>query len=107
MRIPNDKIFTTNIRNLSKTKARRADFMIGIAYKENIDKAEIEIKNAVLELPYVLREPSPTVWTEQLGDFRVNLRVFVWYPSDSFGEVVPLLPKIIKQYLDKAEIKMR
>jgi small-conductance mechanosensitive channel len=106
MRIPNDKIFTSNIRNLSKTKARRADFLIGIAYKENIEKAEIEIKNTISEMPYVLVEPAPMVWTEQLADSSVNLRIFAWYPTDSFGEVVPILPKMIKQCLDKAGIEI-
>ncbi len=106
MRIPNDKLFTSNIRNLSKTKARRVDFLIGIAYKENIEKAEIEIKNAISKMPYVLVEPVPMVWTEQLADSSVNLRIFAWYPTDSFGEVVPMLPKIIKQCLDKAGIEI-
>lgn len=106
MRIPNDKIFTSNIRNLSRTKARRADLVTGIAYKENIGKVETEIKTAISDMPYVLVEPEPMIWTEQLADFRVNLRVFVWYPTDSFGEVVPILPKIIKQCLDKAGIEI-
>lgn len=105
MRIPNDKIFTSNIRNLSKTKARRTDFVIGIAYKENIGKAESEIKKAISDMPYVLVEPEPMVWTEQLADSSVNLRVFAWYPVDSFGEVVPILPKIVKQCLDKLKLK--
>jgi small-conductance mechanosensitive channel len=106
MRIPNDKIFTSNIRNISHTVARRADFAVGIAYKDNIDKAVSEIKKAVSNLPYVLIEPEPMVWTEQLGDSGVNLRVFVWYPSDSFGEVVPIMPQIIKESLDRAGIEI-
>ena len=106
MRIPNDKIFTTNIRNFSRSAARRADFAVGIAYKENIGKAVLEIKKAISDMPYVLVEPEPAVWTEQLGDSRVNLRVYVWYPIDSFGEVVPTLPKIIKESLDRAGIEI-
>lgn len=106
MRIPNDKIFTTNIRNLSKTPVRRVDFAVGIAYKENIDKAITEIKKALSDLPYVLIEPEPMVWTEQLGDSSVNLRVFAWYPGDAFGEVVPILPKIVKECLDNAGIEI-
>jgi len=106
MRIPNDKIFTTNIRNLSKTPVRRADFAVGVAYKENIDRVISEIKKAISALPYVLVEPEPMVWTEQLGDSSVNLRVFVWYPGDAFGEVVPILPKIIKECLDKVGIEI-
>lgn len=106
MRIPNDKIFTSNIRNLSRTKARRADFVVGIAYKENIEKAEAEIKAAISGMPYVLVEPAPMVWTEQLADSSVNLRIFAWYPVDAFGNVVPILPKIVKQCLDKAGIEI-
>lgn len=106
MRIPNDKIFTSNIRNLSRTLARRADFAVGIAYKENIGKAVAEIKAAISTLPYVLVEPEPMVWTETLADSSINLRVYVWYPTDSFGEVVPILPKIVKESLDSAGVEI-
>ncbi len=106
MRIPNDKIFTTNIRNFSKTTVRRADFAVGIAYKANIDKAITEIKKAVSDLPYVLVEPEPTVWTEQLTDSSVILRIFAWYPVDSFEDVVPILPKIVKECLDRSGIEI-
>lgn len=106
IRIPNDKIFTTNIRNLSKNIARRVDFSVGIAYKENINKAIFEIKKAISEMSYVLVEPEPMVWTEQLADSSVNLRVYAWYPGDSFGSVVPILPKIIKECLDKVGIEI-
>lgn len=106
MRIPNDKIFTANIRNLSKVLARRADFAVGIAYNENIEKTITEIKKALATLPYVLVEPEPMVWTEALADSSINLRVFVWYPSDSFGEVVPILPKIVKECLDRAGVEI-
>ena len=106
MRIPNANIFTTNIRNLSKVVARRADFAVGIAYKEDIAKAISDLKQAIAHLPYVLAEPEPMIWTEQLGDSSVNLRVFVWYPVDSFGEVVPIMPEIIKSCLDKAQIEI-
>ncbi|MDE2589863.1 MAG: mechanosensitive ion channel, partial [Patescibacteria group bacterium] len=50
MRIPNDKIFTTNIRNFSKTTVRRADLSVIIVYRESIDKAIGEIKKAVSDL---------------------------------------------------------
>ncbi len=106
MRIPNDKIFTTNIHNYSRLAARRADFAVGIAYKENIGKAVSEIKKAISEMPYVLVEPEPMVWTEQLGESSVNLRIYVWYPGDSFMEVVPTLPKVVKEALDKAGIEI-
>ena len=43
MRIPNDKIFTSNIRNYSRTAVRRADLAVGIAYNEDIDRAVAEI----------------------------------------------------------------
>lgn len=106
IRIPNDKIFTTNIRNISKNIARRVDFSVGIAYKENINKAIFEIKKTISDIPYVLVEPEPMVWTEQLADSSVNLRVYAWYPGDSFGNVVPILPQVVKECLDKVGIEI-
>lgn len=106
MRVPNEKIFTSEIRNVSGSEVRRLEVTLGIAYKEDIDHAIAVIKKAVSRLPYVLREPKPEVWTEQLADSGVNLKVLTWIPRDEWDNVGPILLKEIKKDIDDAGIEI-
>lgn len=106
MRVPNEKVFTSEIRNISGSEVRRLEVVLGIAYKENIDHAISVIRKAVEKLPYVLREPKPEVWTEHLADSSVNLKVLTWIPRDEWGNVGPILLKEIKKDMDEAGIEI-
>jgi small-conductance mechanosensitive channel len=106
MRVPNQTVFTSEIRNVSGTEVRRIEGVVGIAYKENIDHAISEIKKSVATLPYVLAEPEPAVWVEQLADSGVNLRVLIWFPRDDWDYVGPVLMKKVKEALDGAGIEI-
>lgn len=106
MRVPNEKVFTSEIRNVSGSEVRRLEVSLGIAYKEDIDNAITVIKKAVSRLPYVLREPKPEVWTEQLADSSVILRVLTWIPRDEWDNVGPILLKEIKKEIDDAGIEI-
>ncbi|HEY7367632.1 MAG TPA: mechanosensitive ion channel family protein [Nitrosopumilaceae archaeon] len=106
MRVPNQTVFTSEIRNISGTEVRRIEGVVGIAYKENIDQAISEIKKSVATMPYVLAEPEPTVWIEQIADSSVNLRVLAWLPRDDWDFVGPFLMKKVKESLDGAGIEI-
>ena len=107
IRVPNSTIFTSILRSFSLSPVRRTEFDIGIAYKEDIDKAISVIKQAIQErLPYALREPEPAIWVTALADNSVNLRVLIWHPRDDLGEIFPVGYKIIKQALDKEGIEI-
>jgi small-conductance mechanosensitive channel len=50
MRIPNEKLFTSNIRVLTDSPIRRHEAKIGIAYKEDIDSAVEVLKKTIMSL---------------------------------------------------------
>lgn len=106
MRVPNEKVFTSEIRNVSVSEVRRIDATLRIAYKEDISRAIDVIKNAVRKMPYVLREPEPEVWVEQLADSSVNLKVLTWIPRDEWDNVGPTLLKDVKKEIDDAGIEI-
>ena len=107
IRVPNSTIFTSILRSFSLSPVRRTEFDVGIAYKEDIDKAISVIKNAIKEkLPYSLLEPEPAIWVTALADSSVNLKVLIWHPRDDIGEIFPVGYKIIKQALDKEGIEI-
>ncbi len=107
IRIPNEKFFTSNIRSLSSSTVRRADAMVGIAYKDDINKATSVIKEEIMvTMPFVLRVPEPEFRIEELGDSSVNIQVLIWHPRDDWSQAQPILLRTIKRALDKSGIEI-
>jgi len=107
IRIPNEKFFTSNIRSLTVSTVRRADVMVGISYKDDVETAISVIKNEILlTMPFVLRIPEPEFRVEELGDSSVNIQVLVWHPKDDWSEAQPILLTTVKRALDKSGIEI-
>ena len=107
IRIPNEKFFTSNIRSLTNSTVRRAEAMVGISYKDDIENAISVIKNEIqLSMPFVLRIPEPEFRVEELGDSSVNIQVLVWHPRDDWSQAQPILLTIIKRALDQSGIEI-
>ena len=107
IRVPNEKFFTSNIRSLTASTVRRAETMVGITYKADIEKAISVIKNEIkITMPFVLIIPEPEFRVVQLGDSSVNIEVLVWHPRDDWINVQPILLTVIKRALDKSGIEI-
>jgi len=107
LRIPNEKVFTSNIRTFALSEVRRSDVTVGIAYKEDIKRAIAIMKDAIEKnVTYSLMEPGPTFWVTELGDNSVNIWVRVWHPREDLAEVMPILLVVIKNALDAEGIEI-
>lgn len=106
VRIPNEKVFNSEIRNLTKYPARRVDVLIGIAYKEDISRAIEVIKKTLEEIPLVLAEPEPMVYVDELAESSVNIYVKAWAPSEKWFDVRSTILQKIKEALDREGIEI-
>ncbi|MBW6518610.1 MAG: mechanosensitive ion channel family protein [ANME-2 cluster archaeon] len=101
VRIPNQTVFTTTITNYVANVARRFDYVVGIRYNDDADKAIEIIKNIIEDHPFTLKNPSPVVFVDNLGDNAVNIVVRIWAPStDWYGAKTELL-WIMKKTLEE------
>ncbi|UCE38269.1 MAG: mechanosensitive ion channel family protein [Thermoplasmata archaeon] len=87
VRIPNEKVFTTNISNLVTHVARRLEYTVGIRYKDDADKAVIIIKGIIDKHPITLKNPEPMVFVKELGNSSVDIMVRFWVPSPEWYPV--------------------
>jgi small-conductance mechanosensitive channel len=78
IRIPNEDIFRSQIKNLIQNKVRRVDYTIGISYQDDPEKARNIIIQHLEEHPLVLAEPLPTVFLSELGDSALVIQVRFW-----------------------------
>ena len=78
IRIPNATVFKSNIINYSRNPQRRFLFKIGIGLEGNLDQA-LETGLARIEaLDFVLTDPGPDAWIEDIGDSNVILTFTGW-----------------------------
>ncbi|KYK37004.1 MAG: mechanosensitive ion channel family protein [Theionarchaea archaeon] len=104
VRIPNEKIFTSEITNLVANAARRVEYTIGISYSDDAEKAIRVIKETLEDHPFVLRNPPPNIFVGDLGSSSVDIVVRAWTPSVTWYEVKTELLWKIKVELEKAGI---
>ncbi len=104
VRMPNNTGFNEQIVNYYRTRARRVEFLIGIHYESDIDRAIEAIRSMMEEHPYCLVNPKPEVFVEEYANSSINLRVRCWAPPQVwFATKVELLTGL-KKVLDEAGI---
>ena len=78
IRIPNATVFKSNITNYSRNPQRRFLFQIGIAPESNSDRA-LELALAkIRSLDFVLADPGPDGWIDEIGDSTIKLTLTGW-----------------------------
>jgi small-conductance mechanosensitive channel len=106
VRLPNQKVFTADITNYAANVARRFEYVVGVRYSDDADKAIEIIKNLIKQHPLTLKNPAPMVFVDSLGESSVNIIVRIWAPATEwFGVKTELLWKI-KQALEKEGIEI-
>jgi small conductance mechanosensitive channel len=105
--IPNHALIDSTLENHSKKGGMRVDVPVGIAYKEDIDRARKVLVEAVRGLPDQWRDMAPEVAVVGLGNSSVDLQVRVWIENP--GRLRPTEASIVersKKALDAAGIEI-
>ena len=105
-RIPNEKVFTSNIANYVHNAARRFEYQIGIRYEDDADEAIRIVKEVIWTHPFALKNPAPSVFVDNFGSDSVNLTAYIWAPARNWWDVRTSLLWQIKQRLEENGIEM-
>jgi small-conductance mechanosensitive channel len=102
IRIPNERVFTSNITNYVTHAARRIDYTIGIDYADDAGKGVFVINSLLAGNPFVLKNPKPQVFVKDLSPDAVNISILFWTPSSEYGNVRNEMLWRIKVALEEA-----
>lgn len=106
VRMPNQMVFNTSITNYVGNAARRFEYVVGIRYSDDADRAITIIKNVIEEHPFALKNPEPSVFVDNLGDNSVNIIVRIWGPSTEWYDIKTKLLWVIKKTLEENGIEI-
>lgn len=101
VQIPNSKITTNKIYNLSAGENRRVDIYYSISYEDNITKAKSIIYDVISKNPMIQQEPEPKVYVSNHLDSGIELRVNVWTKAEKYYDVLYAMNEDVKNAFDE------
>ncbi|MEM9811021.1 MAG: mechanosensitive ion channel family protein [Pseudomonadota bacterium] len=104
--IPNGDIYDGAITNYSAYATRRVDFVMGISYEDDINKAMAAFQSEIDAHEKTHDTPAPQIVVSNLGDSSVDITIRVWCNTADYWAVNFDLTKAFKERLDKEGINI-
>ncbi|TYC52631.1 mechanosensitive ion channel [Rhodobacterales bacterium] len=104
IRIPNSIVFKSTIINYTINPQRRFCFNVGVDADSDLANALQVGLDTIRVLPFVLNEPSPDAWIDNLGDSNVVLSFVGWIDQDEtdFLRARSESMRLVKQALESS-----
>ena len=102
--VPNGKIFDDVITNFAGYDTRRVDFVFGVSYGDDLDKAMTVIESEVKKETRAKSDPEPVIAVDNLGESSVDIICRVWVDRSDYFPVKWALTKSVKEALDAAGV---
>lgn len=104
--VPNSSITGDAITNFSAETTRRVDFVFGIGYDDDIDKARQTLKALISEDKRIHKDPAEVIVISELGDSSVNFTVRVWVNAADYWGVYFDMHENVKKRFDSEGISI-
>jgi len=106
VRIPNETLIKTQVTNYSRFPIRRVDLMIGVAYKEDVERVKQLLLDIARDHPLALNEPEPLCFCWNFNTSSVDLLFVVWGAKDDYLTLKDGLMIEIKKRFDEQGIEI-
>ncbi|MGY6553096.1 MAG: mechanosensitive ion channel family protein [Wenzhouxiangella sp.] len=106
VRIPNETLIKSEVTTLNRYPIRRFDLMLGVAYKEDLNRVR-EVLMQVAEANILcLDEPAPLFIFNGFGESSLDIQFSVWARRENFLKLRNTISAEIKQAFDAAGIEI-
>jgi len=106
VRIPNETMIKTEVKNITKFPIRRVDIEVGVSYKSNVDQVIRVLHDIAESNPYSLNDPNPIVIFKSFGDSSLNFMIAAWCVKEQFLDLKNSLMRDIKSKFDECSIEI-
>jgi small-conductance mechanosensitive channel len=106
VRIPNETMLKSEVTTLTRFPIRRLDLLLGVAYKENIEKVK-EVLFAVAEAnPLSLEDPNPLFIFKGFGASALDIQFSLWTKRENYLILMNSIQYEIKLAFDANQIEI-
>ena len=104
--LPNGALSNGDLVNINQEPTRRVDFVFGIGYGDDIDKAKSILTTIAEQDSRVLKDPEPTIVVSELADSAVNFTVRLWVNTPDYWGVYFDTHEAVKKSFDNQGISI-
>jgi len=106
IRLPNEMLIKSEVRNITRFPIRRLDIKIGVAYKENVGNVRQVLLDIADKNTFCLDEPEPAVRFVNFGDSALEFLFAVWCVREDYIKLQTKLMQEIKERFDTEGIEI-
>jgi small-conductance mechanosensitive channel len=99
VRIPNEKILTSEVTNITRFPIRRMDIMVQVSYHEDLDRVRAVLADVARGNRYCLDEPAPVILCTEFKDSGVEFLFGLWFSKADFMDLKnSIMQDIMKRF---------
>jgi len=87
VRIPNETLIKSTMRNVTFFPIRRCDVVVGVAYKEDLGKVFRVLREIAKRNPYCLDRPGPLLVVQGFNSSSIDILLGAWVVKSNFLEL--------------------
>lgn len=106
VRVPNESIIKSEITNLTRFPIRRIDILMGVAYREDLNRVREVLMQVADQNPLCLEEPKPQFIYQGFGESSLDFQFSVWVKRENLIVLKSEIPIGIKEAFDAANIEI-
>lgn len=106
VRVPNESLLKTSLRNLTYFPIRRYDLQLSVGYDTDLEQLREVLERVAQDHPHVLDEPKAQVMFQRFGESAIDVQLSAWATQDRYLEVRNTLPVRVKRAFDAAGIEI-
>lgn len=106
VRIPNETVLGSVIKNYTHFDIRRLTLSVGVSYNSNLVQVQDVIRKVLDHHPMVLADPAPRIILKEMADSSINFEIWVWVERSQLFEARTDITRSIKEALDQAGIEI-
>ena len=104
--IPNSPLSTGSLINYSAEPKRRVDFVFGIGYDDDFEKAKAIIQELAAADERVHKDPEPFTKVTELADSSVNITARFWCERADYWDIKHDITEAVKKRFDAEGISI-
>ncbi len=104
--LPNGNLANNTITNVTASKCRRMDIVVGVAYDADLKKAKEVLQEVLDKDERTLKDRDKVVFVNELGASSVNIGVRCWFLNEDYWEGVWRVTENCKYALDAAGVEI-
>ena len=87
VRIPNEKILSSEVTNITRFPIRRMDIVLQVDYGQDLARVHDLLAEVARENPWSLDEPQPVIMFNEFKESGIEMLLGMWFAKTDFTEL--------------------